>query len=48
MDCVLNHITRRTPMKSKDMTKFLASLGVAALISAGGLTLPGAHASSSG
>jgi radical SAM modification target selenobiotic family peptide len=33
-------------MISKDMKKFLASLGVAGLISAGGITIPGAHASS--
>jgi len=35
-------------MISKDMKKFLASLGVAGLISAGGITIPGAHASGSG
>ena len=35
-------------MKSKDMKKLLASLGVAALISAGGISIPGAHASGSG
>ncbi len=36
-------------MKSKDLKKFLASLGVAGLISAGGITLPGnATASGSG
>jgi radical SAM modification target selenobiotic family peptide len=39
---------RRTPMKSKDLKKFLASLGVAGLISAGGITVPGAHAAGSG
>lgn len=33
-------------MKSKDMKKFLAGLGVAGLISAGGLIVPGAQASS--
>ena len=39
---------RRTPMKSKDLKKFLASLGVAGLISAGGINVPGAHATGSG
>ncbi len=33
-------------MKSKDVKKFLAGLGVASLISAGGFALPGAHAGS--
>jgi radical SAM modification target selenobiotic family peptide len=32
----------------KDVKKILASLGVASLISAGGITLPGAHAAGSG
>lgn len=35
-------------MKSKDLKKLLAGLGVAGLISTGGLSLPGAHASGSG
>jgi len=35
-------------MNSKDMKKFLASLGVAGLISAGGITIPGAHAAGTG
>lgn len=35
-------------MKSKNLKKLLAGLGVAGLISTGGLGLPGAHASSSG
>ncbi len=35
-------------MISKDMKKFLAGLGVAGLISAGGISVPGAHASGSG
>ncbi len=35
-------------MKNKDLKKLLAGLGVAGLISAGGITLPGAHASGSG
>ena len=43
-----NNPHRRTPMKSKDLKKFLASLGVAGLISAGGITVPGAHATGSG
>lgn len=34
-------------MKSKDLKKFLASLGVAGLISAGGFSIPGAHAAGS-
>lgn len=29
----------------KDVKKFLAGLGVASLIGAGGITVPGAHAS---
>jgi radical SAM modification target selenobiotic family peptide len=33
-------------MISKDMKKFLASLGVAGLISAGGITIPGAASGS--
>lgn len=35
-------------MISKDMKKFLAGLGVAGLISAGGVSIPGAHAAGSG
>lgn len=35
-------------MASKDLKKFLAGLGVAGLITAGGISLPGAHAGSSG
>jgi radical SAM modification target selenobiotic family peptide len=31
-------------MESKDLKKLLAGLGIAGLISAGGVTLPGAHA----
>jgi len=32
----------------KDVKKLLAGLGVASLIGAGGVTLPGAHAAGSG
>jgi radical SAM modification target selenobiotic family peptide len=35
-------------MANKDLKKFLAGLGVAGLISAGGISLPGAHAAGSG
>jgi radical SAM modification target selenobiotic family peptide len=35
-------------MANKDLKKFLAGLGVAGLITAGGITLPGAHAAGSG
>ncbi len=35
-------------MKSRDLKKLLAGLGVAGLISAGGITVPGAHAAGSG
>ncbi len=35
-------------MISKDMKKFLAGLGVAGLISTGGIAVPGAHAAGSG
>jgi radical SAM modification target selenobiotic family peptide len=35
-------------MKSKDLKKLLAGLGIAGLISTGGLSVPGAHASGSG
>jgi len=35
-------------MVNKDLKKFLAGLGVAGLISAGGISLPGAHAAGSG
>jgi radical SAM modification target selenobiotic family peptide len=35
-------------MANKDLKKFLAGLGVAGLISAGGVSLPGAHAAGSG
>ncbi len=37
-----------SPMISKDMKKFLAGLGVAGLISAGGISVPGAQAAGSG
>lgn len=33
-------------MEKKDLKKLLASLGIASLISMGGITLPGAHAAS--
>lgn len=33
-------------MESKDLKKLLAGLGVAALVSSGGINLPGAHAAS--
>ncbi len=35
-------------MAQKELKRLLAGLGVAGLISAGGVTLPGAHAASSG
>ena len=35
-------------MNTKDLKKLLAGLGVAGLISAGGITVPGAHAAGSG
>ena len=35
-------------MANKDLKKFLAGLGVAGLITAGGISLPGAHAAGSG
>lgn len=35
-------------MNSKDLKKLLAGLGVAGLISAGGFSVPGAHAAGSG
>jgi radical SAM modification target selenobiotic family peptide len=35
-------------MANKDLKKFLAGLGVAGLITAGGIALPGAHAAGSG
>ena len=35
-------------MNSTDLKKLLAGLGVAGLISAGGITEPGAHAAGSG
>jgi radical SAM modification target selenobiotic family peptide len=35
-------------MNSKDLKKLLAGLGVAGLISAGGVNVPGAHAAGSG
>jgi radical SAM modification target selenobiotic family peptide len=35
-------------MKNKNLKKLLAGLGVAGLISAGGINLPGAHAAGSG
>lgn len=35
-------------METKELKKLLAGLGVAGLISAGGVTLPGAHAAGSG
>ena len=35
-------------MNTKDLKKLLAGLGVAGLISAGGVSVPGAHAAGSG
>lgn len=35
-------------MESKDLKKLLASLGIAGLISTGGISLPGAHANGTG
>ena len=35
-------------MKSKDLKKLLAGLGVAGLIGTSGVSLPGAHAAGSG
>ncbi len=35
-------------MANVDLKKMLAGLGVAGLITAGGITLPGAHAAGSG
>jgi radical SAM modification target selenobiotic family peptide len=35
-------------MEKKDLKKMLAGIGVAGLISMGGISLPGAHASGSG
>ena len=35
-------------MNSKDLKKLLAGLGVAGLISAGGVSVPGAHGAGSG
>jgi radical SAM modification target selenobiotic family peptide len=39
---------KEVSMASTDLKKFLAGLGVAGLIAAGGVSLPGAHASGSG
>lgn len=39
---------RRTSMKKKEMKKLLASLGIASLISAGSMALPGTSLSASG
>ena len=41
------HLQKETVMK-KDVKKLLAGLGVASLIGAGGVALPGAHAAGSG
>jgi len=38
--------TKGTTMEKKDLKKFLAGLGVAGLLSMGGVTVPGAHAGS--
>ncbi len=35
-------------MNNKDLKMLLAGLGIAGLISAGGITVPGAHAAGSG
>ncbi len=35
-------------MKSKDLRKLLAGMGIAGLIGAGGMAVPGAHAAGSG
>ena len=42
----VNQFSREDTMEKKDLKKLLASLGVAGLISMGGITLPGAHAGS--
>jgi len=42
----INPIFQGGYMKMKDLKKLLASLGVAGLISMGGISLPGAHAGS--
>ena len=42
----LNQFSGEATMDKKDLKKLLASLGVAGLISMGGVTLPGAHAGS--
>ena len=39
---------KEVSMANKDLKKFLAGLGVAGLIAAGGVSLPGAHAAGSG
>jgi radical SAM modification target selenobiotic family peptide len=39
-------IFREVVMERKDLKKLLASLGVASLLSMGGVALPGAHAGS--
>lgn len=38
---------KEVSMANKDLKKFLAGLGVAGLIAAGGISLPGAHAAGS-
>jgi radical SAM modification target selenobiotic family peptide len=43
---IIKPIFRGGRMDKKDLKKLLASLGVAGLISMGGITLPGAHAGS--
>ncbi len=44
----LRSITKEVCMRQKKLKKLLAGLGVAGLLGAGGVTLPGAHAAGSG
>jgi len=44
----IHHPDKEGSMNSTDLKKLLAGLGVAGLISAGGVTVPDAHAASSG
>ncbi len=44
----LDRIAKESRMQQKNLKKLLAGLGVAGLLGAGGMTLPGAHAAGSG
>ncbi len=45
---MLKNLIKEERMRQEKLKKLLAGLGVAGLLGAGGITLPGAHAAGSG